>query len=163
MVSVITVMGVSGCGKTTIGSRLANRLGWKFIESDDYHSEADIQKMSGGIPLSDADRWPWLECLNLILREEIHHGRHIVLACSALKQSYREKLYTGIHDGVYVYLKGSYDLIRDRMQQREHFMKADMLQSQFDTLEEPQDAILIDIHLTEHEIIDQIMRKITQE
>jgi gluconokinase len=163
MVSVITVMGVSGCGKTTIGSRLANRLGWKFIESDDYHSEADIQKMSGGIPLSDADRWPWLECLNLILREEIDHGRHIVLACSALKQSYREKLYTGINDGVYVYLKGSYDLIRDRMQQREHFMKADMLQSQFDTLEEPQDAILIDIHLTEHEIIDQIMRKITQE
>jgi gluconokinase len=85
------------------------------------------------------------------------------MACSALKQSYRDMLYTGIDDGIFVYLKGSYDLIRDRMQQREHFMKADMLQSQFDTLEEPLDAILIDIHLTEHEIIDQIMRKITQE
>jgi carbohydrate kinase (thermoresistant glucokinase family) len=92
MISVITVMGVSGCGKTTIASKLADRLGWQFIESDDYHSESDIQKMSSGIPLTNADRWPWLECLNTLLRDEINLGQHIVLACSALKQSYRDVL-----------------------------------------------------------------------
>ena len=163
MISVITVMGVSGCGKTTIGSVLAKQLGWKFIESDDYHSEADIQKMSNGIPLRDADRWPWLERLNELLLEKLDHGQQIVLACSALKQSYRDKLYANIQDGVYVFLKGSYDLIRERMQLREHFMKAEMLQSQFDALEEPQDAMVIDIRLSEDEIIRQIMRKLTRE
>jgi len=160
MISVITVMGVSGCGKTTIGSALAHRLGWKFIESDEYHSEADIQKMSQGVPLTDEDRWPWLERLNKLLHEEIQDGQRIVLACSALKQSYREILYTGIHDGIYIYLKGSYGLIRKRMQQRKHFMKANMLQSQFDALEEPRNALIFDIRLAEDDIIDQIMRKL---
>ena len=163
MISVITMMGVSGCGKTTIGNLLADQLGWQFIESDDFHSEADIQKMSSGIPLTDADRWPWLERLNSLLREEINHGQQIVLSCSALKRSYRDVLYSGIEDGVYVYLKGSYDLIRERMQQREHFMKSDMLLSQFDALEEPQDAVVIDIRLSEDEIINQIMSKLTRE
>lgn len=156
MISVITLMGVSGCGKTTVARELADELGWQFIESDAYHSAADIQKMSSGIPLTDEDRLPWLQSLNHALRSNLKGGKQTVLACSALKQNYREILYTSIGSGVFVFLKGDFDLIWKRMQQREHFMRPEMLQSQFDDLEEPKDTLTIDIELPVHEIIKRI-------
>lgn len=153
-------MGVSGCGKTTIGTALANRLGWTLIESDNYHSSADIHKMSVSIPLTDADRFPWLENLNELLLAEQRTGNSIVLACSALKHSYRNLLYRDINCGMFVYLKGSYTLILARMQEREHFMKPEMLQSQFDALEEPRDALYIEIEQSVASIVDQIITSI---
>jgi len=159
MISVIVVMGVSGCGKTSVGSRLADHLGWQFIESDDFHSAEDIRKMSNGIPLNDEDRWPWLKRLNKALKETIAGGQCVVLACSALKDSYRKMLFTGIENGVVVYLKGSYALIHERMQQRAHFMGEDMLASQFDALEEPGNAFVADIRLPAENIVMDIMRE----
>ena len=160
MVPVITLMGVSGCGKTTVGIALSEYLGWKFIESDDYHSDDDIRKMSAGIPLTDQDRWPWLVKINHALLDAISKGEKVVLACSALKRSYREMLYASIKNGVYVYLKGSYSLIQKRMLAREHFMKAGLLQSQFDALEEPKDAVVIDIRSSVSTIVEQIAKSL---
>jgi len=149
-------MGVSGCGKTIIGTTLADKLGWEFIESDSYHSQEDIRKMSNGIPLTDADRWPWLERLHSLLAEKQADGIPVILACSALKESYRQILCEGLRRCEYVYLKGKYDLIWKRMRQREHFMKPAMLQSQFDELEEPIDALTVLIS----QPVDQIIEKI---
>ena len=155
-ISVITLMGVSGCGKTIIGTILADKLGWEFIESDSYHSQEDIRKMSNGIPLTDTDRWPWLDRLHSLLAEKQADNIPVILACSALKKSYRKMLYSGLRGCEYVYLKGSYDLIWERIRQREHFMKPALLQSQFDALEEPEDAITV--HISQP--IDQIIKKI---
>jgi len=123
----VIVMGVSGCGKTTIGSKLAERLEWSFIESDNFHSEEDVRKMANGIPLTDADRQPWLEKLYALLVECSQKNQPAVMACSALKEKYRQTLSAGLNNIRFVYLKGDYDLIRERMQKRQHFMKAEML------------------------------------
>jgi len=155
--TVIIVMGVSGSGKTTIGRSLAKRLGWDFIESDEYHSPQDIEKMSGGIPLTDEDRWPWLRRLHDLLLAYKEKDRSLVLACSALKQSYRDMLISDLENAFYVYLQGDYDLIHHRMQQRQHYMKAGMLRSQFDALEEPQDGMTLDIQNSPEEIVDKIL------
>lgn len=163
MISVITVMGVSGCGKTTVGLALAERLGWQFIESDDYHTQKDIEKMSAGIPLTDADRWPWLRRLNAALSEALGKGNRVVLACSALKATYRQMLYEGIDGGVYVHLKGPFGMILNRMRQRDHFMKAEMLQSQFDALEDPRDALVVDISQPVSDLVEQIVRALELE
>ena len=154
--SVIIMMGVSGCGKTLIGTTLADKLGWEFIECDSYHSQEDIRKMSNDIPLADADRWPWLEQLHSLLAEKQADGIPVILACSALKESYRKMLCEGLRGYEYVYLKGKYDLIWERMRQRKHFMKPAMLRSQFNTLEEPEDALTIQIN----QPVDQIIKKI---
>lgn len=139
---IVLVMGVAGVGKTTIGEALARRLGWRFIDADDYHPPQNVAKMKAGIALEDADRWPWLARLNKELREEIN----AVLACSALKQSYRERLAQGIHPFTVVYLHGSAELIRSRMAARRHrYMPAALLDSQLATLEPPADAISIDV------------------
>jgi len=160
-ISIIIVMGVSGSGKTTVGIRLARRIGWDYIESDDYHSEQDVRKMSGGIPLTDEDRQPWLEKLHDLLIWFHEKNRPVVMACSALKQNYRLQLVDGMEDAsVFIYLKGSYDLIWSRMQERMHFMQADMLQSQFDALEEPTDGITIQIGQSPGEIVNEIMRRL---
>ena len=158
----VIVMGVSGCGKTTVGKMLAERLDWDFIESDAFHSAEDVRKMSNGIPLTDDDRWPWLERLNAAIKEQQIEGRSCVVACSALKESYRELLCKGVTSCLYVYLKGDYPLIEKRMRQRAHFMKAGMLQSQFDALEEPTDAITIDIRRSPDMIVEAITRQLTQ-
>ena len=150
-------MGVSGCGKTAVGKALAKRLGWEFIESDDYHSESDIRKMANNIPLTDEDRIPWLEVQNRILLQKQGDGIPVILASSALKESYRELMCQGLDGCEYVYLKGSYNLIWERMSRRSHFMKPSMLQSQFDTLEEPSDAFTVDILHSVQQIIDQII------
>jgi gluconokinase len=139
---IVLVMGVAGVGKTTIGEALARALGWRFIDADDYHPPQNVAKMKAGIPLEDADRWPWLARLNKFLKEE--HAA--VLACSALKESYRERLAQGISHFTVVYLYGSAELIRSRMERRSHrFMPAALLESQFAALEPPPDSIAMDV------------------
>lgn len=160
-ISIIVVMGVSGSGKTTIGIRLAQRLGWDYIESDDYHSEQDVQKMSNGIPLTDEDRQPWLDKLHQVLTEFFEKNQPVVMACSALKERYRQQLIEGIKDAsVFIYLKGDFDLIWIRMKGRRHFMKAELLQSQFDALEEPPDAITVNMNKPIEEIMIEIIHEI---
>ncbi|TVQ18967.1 MAG: gluconokinase [Leptolyngbya sp. DLM2.Bin15] len=137
-------MGVSGSGKTTIAQRVADGLNWEFLDADDVHPAANIDKMQRGQPLDDSDRAPWLATLADILSKRVTQQRPIVLACSALKQSYRDRLQQGCRHVSVVYLKGSYDTIYNRMQQRsQHFMKADLLASQFAILEEPEEALVL--------------------
>jgi gluconokinase len=151
---IVLVMGVAGAGKTTIGAALAQRLGWRFFDADDYHPAQNVAKMKAGIPLGDADRWPWLAHLNRIIKEELN----AVLACSALKKSYRERLAQGIHDFRIIYLHGSPELIGSRMAKRTHrYMPATLLESQFAALEPPGNAIRIDIAATPEECVAAIV------
>ena len=143
---VIVLMGVSGSGKTTIGECLAEQLGWPYYEGDDFHPPANVDKMSRGIPLDDSDRLPWLDRLRDLICEHIERGQNAIVACSALKESYRRHLGQGSSEVCFVYLRGDYDLIEERMEARSnHFMKAGLLESQFKTLEEPQKALVVDI------------------
>jgi gluconokinase len=143
---LVVLMGVSGSGKTAVGEVLARDLGWAWFDADDYHPPANVEKMRSGQPLTDADRWPWLDLLNGLMRAEDAKGRSAVLGCSALKQVYRDRLSQGLADVRWVHLKGSFDFILSRLQQRKHrYMPASLLQSQFDTLEEPADALTLDI------------------
>jgi gluconokinase len=151
-------MGVSGSGKTTLGIALATKLGWDFIDADDFHPPANVARMSAGIPLDDSDRAPWLAALHERLLSTLNADRHPVLACSALKEAYRLQLLEGLDGFVIIYLAGTYDLIRSRMLGREgHYMKPEMLRSQFDILEEPEDALTLDISIPLEEILDTIM------
>jgi len=143
---IIILMGVSGSGKTTIGARLAQALGWPFYDGDQFHPPANIAKMQQGIPLTDADRWPWLHALRAHIETCVHQGVSAVLACSALRQAYREHLSIDEAEVRLVYLKGNYDLIRKRLAQRRgHFMPPGLLASQFAALEEPEQVVVIDI------------------
>jgi gluconokinase len=154
----LIVMGVAGCGKTTVGKALAARLGWDFFDADGFHPPANVAKMAAGIPLDDDDRAPWLAALHGLLSGTLQARRHPVLACSALKQSYRETLLEGNEGIRVVYLRGSYNLILARMNARtEHYMKPGMLRSQFEALEEPQDALVVDITPTAEEIVENIL------
>ncbi len=141
-------MGVSGSGKTTIGLLLASQLGWQFADADDYHSVANVEKMRLGIPLTDADRAPWLEALSILITGWITAGKNAVLACSALKQSYRDELHVGPEVKI-VYLRGTPDLLDERLRSRTgHYMSESMLASQLATLEEPtmhEEAIVVNI------------------
>jgi gluconokinase len=160
----LIVMGVAGCGKTSVGEALAARLGWDFFDADDFHPPENVAKMAAGIPLDDADRAPWLAALHDLLARTLNAGRHPILACSALKQSYRDTLVRG-NDGMrIVYLAGGYDLIFARMKQRPaHYMKPGMLQSQFDALEEPADAIPVGIDRPLEEMVDGILEALHKE
>lgn len=145
-VHAIVVMGVSGCGKSTVGSALADRLGWRFADGDDFHPSANVEKMRAGVPLDDADRAPWLARLNAMLRESAAAGRPVVLACSALRQRYRDALAEGLPGLRFVHLAGSAALIGDRLAARRHrYMPAALLASQFATLEPPADALTLDV------------------
>jgi gluconokinase len=140
---IVVVMGVSGSGKTTLGQSLAARLGCAFIDADDHHPKENVAKMAAGLPLEDADRRPWLEALNALLRAQ---AQDVVLACSALKQAYRARLCEGIADCRLVYMKGSNEQIRARLAERRHrYMPASLLESQFAALEPPDDAITVDV------------------
>lgn len=142
---IVVLMGVSGCGKTTIGAALAAALGWPFIEGDDLHPPENVAKMAAGIPLTDEDRWPWLDRIVVELRRITASGGNAVLACSALRRSYRDRLAQG-GDVRFVYLRGDRQTIAARLAARRHrYMPATLLDSQFATLEEPGDAIEIDI------------------
>jgi gluconokinase len=139
---IVLVMGVAGSGKTTIGEALARELRWRYLDADDYHPPANVAKMAAGTPLQDADRWPWLDRLNAALRLE----KEAVLGCSALKESYRKRLSAGLQHFRIVYLRGSFELLSKRAAERKHrFMPASLLQSQFDALEPPRDAIEVDV------------------
>lgn len=152
------IMGVSGSGKTILATALAKRLGWDFIDADDFHSPENIARMTAGIPLGDSDRTPWLAALHEQLLSTLKAGRHPVLACSALKENYRAQLLGGLEGIVIVHLAGSYDLIRSRLEERGgHFMKAEMLKSQFDTLENPPDAFLVDVSVPLEQVLDEIL------
>jgi len=151
------VMGVSGCGKSTVAQALAARLGWAFHDADDFHPEASVQKMRAGIPLTDADREPWLERLNRLLADSLADGAHPVLACSALKESYRRMLRKGGLPIAVIYLKGSHEEILARMSAREgHFIPPALLRSQLETLEEPRDAWVVDISKSVEEIVEDL-------
>ena len=153
---VILLMGVSGSGKTTVGKTLAAELGWEFADGDDFHSPQNIAKMHAGIALSDEDREPWLAALAKAIQGWISAKHSVVLACSALKENYRERLV--ISDEVkVVYLHGDYELIRRRLAQRhEHYMNPGLLRSQFDTLEEPRNAVTVDITQSPEDIASDI-------
>ncbi len=152
------VMGVSGSGKSSVGRALAARLGWDFYDADDFPPPANIAKMSSGIPLSDEDRAPWLASLRDLVFTSLQHHRPAVLACSALKESYRQTLQTQNPAVRLVYLKGSYAQIEARMAQREnHYMKPAMLQSQFLALEEPHNAQVLSVELSIEELVSEIM------
>jgi gluconokinase len=152
------VMGVSGSGKSSVGKSLADSLGWDFYDADDFHPPANVAKMASGIPLDDSDRAPWLAALHDLISSSLKADHPGVLACSALKERYRQRLTDG-NDGVQVvYLKGSYDLIWSRMEKRtDHYMKPHMLKSQFETLEEPAKALTVDISTSVDEIVQEII------
>ena len=152
------VMGVAGCGKTTIGSKLARSLGVLFLDADDFHPEANLKKMSSGTPLDDSDRIPWLE----ILREELRSNRGCVLACSALKQHYRSMLEDTDRDTVFILLDISKETARCRLCSRaNHFMPETLVDSQFDSLERPTDALVVDAEEPVNSVLDVILRKIS--
>ena len=149
------IIGVSG--KSTLGKALAQKLGWDFFDADDFHSPENVAKMAAGIPLTDSDRMPWLAALNHQLLTCLQADRHPILACSALKKKYRAQLLEGTHAIGILYLKGSYDLIWSRISARQgHYMKAEMLQSQFEALEEPDDAYVLDVSMPLKDMLDTI-------
>ncbi|WP_370568414.1 gluconokinase [Lacinutrix sp. WUR7] len=157
MKKVIYIMGVSGCGKSTIGKLLAQELDIPFFDGDDFHSKANIKKMSNGKPLNDEDRQGWLETLNDLAKKQLTKNS-CVIVCSALKQKYRDTLSLDLEAQTrWVYLSGDFNQIFNRVnKRRNHFMPSELLKSQFETLEEPKDALKIDISLTPENIIKTI-------
>ena len=158
---IVVLMGVSGCGKSTVGGMLAARLGWRFYEGDDFHPPENVEKMSRGIALSDQDRVPWLGRIKREIDSCSADGSNAVWACSALRERYRELLTADVTDISFVYLKGDREIIRKRMAARhDHYMKADMLNSQLVSLEEPSAAIVADIRNSPQEIVSDIIREL---
>jgi carbohydrate kinase (thermoresistant glucokinase family) len=159
----IIFMGVSGCGKTTIGKQTARALNLPYYEGDDFHPESNIEKMSHGIPLTDGDRDAWLEKLAQLIQSKLDRGESGVLSCSALKEQYRERLNVNPQKVFFIYLKGSYDLILKRLSARlDHYMPPALLRSQFETLKEPEDIFTIDINQTPEAILEQVLQYIYQ-
>lgn len=157
-ISFFIVMGVSGSGKSSVGKALADSLGWDFYDADDYHPPENIAKMANGIPLDDSDRAPWLASLHDLISFNLKIGLPGVLVCSALKERYRRQLLNGNEDVRIVYLKGSYQLIWSRMEKRtNHYMKPQMLKSQFEALEEPKEAIIVDVSMSINDIVKEIL------
>jgi gluconokinase len=157
---IIVVMGVAGSGKTTVGKMLADAMECSFLEGDALHSKENIDKMTRGIPLTDSDRVSWLLAIHARILDFVARGQDLVVACSALKQQYRRMLANGIAIS-WVYLKGSPALIRFRLKDRAgHFMKPEMLASQFEALEEPQDALVADISASPQVIVKQVLSQL---
>ena len=158
---IIILMGVSGAGKTTVGELLAEELGWGFSDADDYHSAANVEKMRNGTPLTDADRAPWVEALREMIADAIKANKNIVLACSALKRSYRDLMRAG-PEVRFVYLKVPPPLLHERLHARRgHYMTEKMLESQLATLEEPEHALVIDASPSPAEIVRNIRRALS--
>jgi gluconokinase len=159
---VLVLMGVSGTGKTTIGKVLATKLGWAFVEGDDYHPPANVEKMSAGVPLTDEDRSPWLQALRQRIEKACKQGENVILACSALKRDYRQYLERHDLECVhYVFLHGPEELISRRLAERKgHFMDPNLLQSQFEALEVPEGTLQVDITPAPEAIAAEIRRKL---
>ena len=160
---IVIVFGVSGAGKTTVGKLLAREIGWRFIEADDFHPVTNIEKMRSGRPLTDEDRLPWLQRLRQQIEQSLTAGQSAVLACSALKRAYRDRL--RVSDEVkFVFLRGDYALIEKQLRnRRRHFMNSHLLQSQFDDLEEPQqgeNVLTIELGRTPEQIVETIKTKL---
>lgn len=164
--AVLVVMGVSGSGKTTVGALLAQRLGWEFADGDDFHPPANVEKMHGGIPLTDADRWPWLRAIAAWIDQTRRAGGHGVVACSALKRRYRDILLDGSPAVRLIYLRGEPELIGSRLAARHgHFMPESLLLSQYQALEEPgrdEDPITVEVAGRPGEIVDQIVARLPE-
>jgi gluconokinase len=157
---IVIIMGTTGAGKTTIGTMLATQLNWQFADADTFHPPANIEKMSRGIPLTDVDRAPWLEAMRKAILEWIAAGKNVVLACSALKRAYRDKLRPSPEVKI-VYLKGDYALFAERIRHRHgHFAGEQILAGQFADLEEPMDAITIDAAQSPEEIVAEIRKRL---
>ncbi|HXJ54731.1 MAG TPA: gluconokinase [Burkholderiales bacterium] len=155
---IAVVMGVSGAGKSAIGAALARELGWLFIDADDYHPQANVAKMAAGQPLDDDDRWPWLDRLNAVMKEE----KDAVVACSALKERYRQRLARGIEQIEWVWLRGDFELIRSRLLGRQHrYMPASLLESQFAALEPPAYAIAVDVSADVSACVGKILAELS--
>ena len=160
---ILIAMGVSGCGKTTIGEMLAKKLNCDFADADSFHSQANKDKMHKGIPLDDEDRWPWLKAIRVSIEEKLADGQSHVYACSALKRVYRDILRDGNKDVTFVFLKGTPELLRERIKTRTgHFFDPALLQSQLDTLEPPgpDEAIEVDIALSPEAIVDKVLKEV---
>ncbi len=166
---VVIVMGVVGVGKTTVATCLAHELGWEFVDADSFHSPANVAKIAAGIPLDDADRSPWLDALHSEIQRWLAEHRNVALACSALKQSYRDRLTSGLtlenqtanQPIKFIYLKASFEVIQERLQQRHgHFATQNLLPSQLEIIEEPTGAITIDASQSVDEIVAEIRRQI---
>ena len=157
---ILLIMGTTGSGKTTVGKMLAERLGWLFLDADDFHSPENKEKMHRGIALSDADRAPWLAAIHNQLLRQNQLGRNVVLACSALKQEYRDEIRAQLNVQV-VYLKGSEALLRSHIEGRHgHFAGESLLPSQLATLEEPKDALVVDVSRRPEEIVDEVCTRL---
>jgi gluconokinase len=157
---ILLVMGVTGSGKTTVGRMLADRLEWVYLEADDFHSAANKEKMHRGVPLTEADRLPWLDAIHTELVMQNAQGKNVVLACSALREEYRVILTAGLQVKL-IYLRGSRELIGGRLRLRKHhFAGESILDDQFFVLEEPHDAILEDIAEDPETIVEEILHKI---
>jgi len=157
----LILMGVSGCGKTSVGEQLSQKLDWPFFDGDDFHPDENVAKMAAGIPLDDNDRIPWLMNLHDLIADHLVDGKSLLLACSALKQTYRDQLAEGSPGTVFVHLKGDFALIMSRMQARtDHYMKPEMLRSQFETLEEPTCALTVDIGQNLDRITEEIITQL---
>ncbi|MEZ2352788.1 gluconokinase [Caballeronia sp. RCC_10] len=160
---ILIAMGVSGAGKSLIGELLAERLNCPFTDGDAFHSAANKEKMHHGIPLTDEDRWPWLKTIRAAIEEKQRAGETAVFTCSSLKRSYRDVLRAGDKDVCFVYLKGSMEVLRERLGHRTgHFFDPSLLQSQLDTLEEPgeDEAVTESIELPPEQIVDNVMEKL---
>jgi gluconokinase len=154
---IIILMGVSGCGKTTIGKQLAQELNWPFYDGDDFHPRANVEKMRSGIPLTDDDRDPWLATLQNLILEKLRGNQPAILACSALKQKYRDRLQVDRENVRLVFLQGDFATIAARLAARtNHYMNPNLLASQFAALEEPNDALVVNIAQTPEAILTRI-------
>lgn len=159
--NALVVMGVSGTGKTTLGLALAKALAWQFVEGDDYHPQANLEKMRQQIALDDADRWPWLEKLHEVLKNNLQQGIKTVLSCSALKKTYRDKLVEDMPGIEFVYLCGDADMILKRLHGRkDHFMPPGLLDSQIASLEPPLQAIFVPIDLSTDKQVDAVIKQL---
>jgi len=160
---IVIIFGVSGAGKTTVGKLLAEQLGWRFYEGDDFHPRANIEKMRSGRPLTDEDRWPWLERLRGQIMRSIAANENAVLACSALKRAYRDRLRVS-DDVKFVFLRGDFALIAEQLRQRRgHFMNPELLRSQFADLEQPEpdeDVLTSELGRTPQELVEDIKTKL---
>lgn len=158
---IIILIGPMGCGKTTVGEVLAKKVSWSFADGDDFHPEENVDKMRRGIPLEDADRFGWLTSLRRHIEDQIQGNHNLILACSALKKSYRDILGIDQKQVISVYLKGSPELLQERISHRTHqYMNESLLQSQLQTMEEPEDGLIVSIDQTPEMICDEIITKL---